>query len=156
MQQSLFRQMLRPFRYARGGFGGHPRVPSWTAICVQPLWSFFYNLYLLQLAPYCLETGRDEPNTNFSMMRANLLSTTTSRSEIYLRRATPVGAPATTSNLHLVGRYVGETWLILYQAAYFTFTQGDAFSEIGTAFKFPLEVSRTGGRPTYTQSSKYN
>ena len=44
-------------------------------------------LYLL--APYCLETGRDEPNTNFSMMWVDLLSATTSLSELYLRRATP-------------------------------------------------------------------
>ena len=46
-----------------------------------------------------------------------------------------MGAPAAASNLHLVGRYVGEMWLILYQAAYFTFTKGDAFSEVDMAFK---------------------
>ena len=63
-------------------------------MCSAPLVVLLYFL-----APYCLETGRDEQNTNFSMMWADLLSATTSRSELYLRRATPVGAPAAASNL---------------------------------------------------------
>ena len=115
-------------------------------MCSAPLVVLLYFL-----APYCLETGRDEQNTNFSMMWADLLSATTSRSELYLRRATPVGAPAAASNLHLVGRYVGETWLILYQAAYFTFSKGNAFSEIDTAFKIAFG-SESDRRTAYVHS----
>ena len=90
LQQSLYRQMLRPFLD--------------RDMCSAPLVVLLYFL-----APYCLETERGEPNTNFSMIWVDLLSAATSRSELYLRRATPVGAPATASNLHLVGRYVGDT-----------------------------------------------
>ena len=115
-------------------------------MCSAPLVVLLYFL-----APYCLEVGRDEQNTNFSMMWADLLSATTSRSELYLRRATPVGAPAAASNLHLVGRYVGETWLILHQAAYYTYNKGDAFSEIDTAYKIAFG-SESDRRTAYIHS----
>ena len=87
------------------------------------------------LAPLCLPDGREDTNSNFSMMWADLLSATTSRSELYLRRATPVGGPPASANLLLVGRYVGETWLILHQAAYFSYDKGNAFSEVDSAFQ---------------------
>ena len=72
-------------------------------------------------------------------MWADLLPATTSRSDLYMRRATPVGAPAASSNLHVIGRYVGETWLILHRAAYFTFNKSDEFSEVNTAYQIAFD-----------------
>ena len=68
-----------------------------------------------------------------------------------MRRATPVGALAASSNLHLVGRYVGETWLILHEAAYFTFNKGDAFSEVDTAYEIVFG-SESDRRTAYVHS----
>ena len=68
-----------------------------------------------------------------------------------MRRASPVGAPAASSNLHLVGRYVGETWLILHQAAYFTYNKGDAFSEVDTAYQIAFG-SESDRRTAYVHS----
>ena len=114
--------------------------------CSAPLAALSYFL-----APFCLPAGRDEINSNFSMMWADLLSATTSRSDLYMRRASPVGAPAASSNLHLVGRYVGETWLILHQAAYFTYIKGDAFSEVDTAYQIAFG-SESDRRTAYVHS----
>ena len=79
--------------------------------CSAPLAALSYYF-----APFCVPAGRDEINLNFSMMWANLLSATTSKSDLYMRSATPVGAPVAASNPHLVKRYVGKIWLILHQA----------------------------------------